>query len=156
MQARRWHANTGGGMWGGPAYFQGAGGAQYVVYGGGQPLSTYTLGLAPLALTPQSAANVGCLECRDQGSQPVVSSNGATPGTAVVWALKTPGGSGGPLTLYAFDALNMSHTLFNAQAGMWIQAPQTDWIGGALISPVIANGKVYVPTDGSVAVFGLH
>ena len=81
----------------------------------------------------------------------------------MVWALKTPGNLGGPLTLYAFDALNMSHTLFNAQAGQWTRATDpTDptkapsWIGGALISPVIANGKVYVPTDGSVAVFGLH
>lgn len=98
----------------------------------------------------------GCLECRDSGSQPVISSNGTTSGTAIVWALKTPGGSGGSITLYAFDALNMGTTLFTGKAGTWTQAAGTAWIGGALVSPLVANGKVYVPTDGSVAVFGLH
>jgi FtsP/CotA-like multicopper oxidase with cupredoxin domain len=150
-----WHANTGGGMWGGPATFQDAAGNTYVIYGGGQPLNTYLLGLSPIALTVQSAANVGCLECRDAGSQPVVSSNGTTAGTAVVWALKTPGGSGGSITLYAFDALNMSHTLFSGTAGSWTQGAGASYIGGALVSPTVANGRVYVPTDGSVAVFGL-
>jgi hypothetical protein len=84
-----------------------------------------------------------------------VSSNGTTAGTAVVWALKTPGGSGGSITLYAFDALNMSHTLFSGTAGSWTQGAGASYIGGALVSPTVANGRVYVPTDGSVAVFGL-
>ena len=101
-----------------------------------------------------SSANLGCLECRDSGSQPVVSSNGTNPGTAVVWALKTPGNGGGNISLYAFDALKMT-TLFAGTAGSWNQAPGTSWIGGALVSPLVANGKVYVPTDGAVAVFGL-
>ncbi len=150
-----WHASIAGPMWGGPAAFQDANGANYIVYGGGQPLSTYKLLLAPIQLTTQSTANVGCLECRDAGSQPVVSSNGTAPGTAVVWALKTPTGSGGTISLYAFDALNMSHTLFSGVAGSWLKAPAAGYIAGALVSPTIANGRVYVPTDGAVAVFGL-
>jgi FtsP/CotA-like multicopper oxidase with cupredoxin domain len=150
-----WHANTAGPMWGGPASFQDANGVNYVVYGGGNPLSTYALGLSPIALTVQSSANVGCLECRDRGSQPVVSSNGVKAGTAVVWALQTPGNSGGTISLYAFDALNMSHTLFTGAAGTWTMGAGTAYIGGALVSPTVANGRVYVPTDGAVAVFGL-
>jgi len=150
-----WHASIAGPMWGGPATFQDASGNNYIVYGGGQPLSTFKLGLAPIQLTTQSAANVGCLECRDAGSQPVVSSNGTAPGTAIVWALKTPTGNGGTISLYAFDALNMSHTLFTGTAGTWTKVPAAAWIAGALVSPTIANGRVYVPTDGSVAVFGL-
>jgi FtsP/CotA-like multicopper oxidase with cupredoxin domain len=150
-----WHADTAGGMWGGPATFQDAKGVTYVVYGGGSPLSTYALGLAPLGLTVQSSANVGCLECRDRGSQPVVSSNGTLAGTAVVWALQTPGGSGGTISLYAFDALDMSHTLFSGAAGNWTVGAGASYIGGALVSPVVANGRVYVPTDGGVGVFGL-
>ena len=47
-------------------------------------------------------------------------------------------------------------TLFSGTAGTWTQTSGTQWIGGALVSPLVANGKVYVPTDGSVAVFGLH
>ncbi len=151
-----WSANVGGGIWGGPAYFQGPGNAQYVVYGTGSPLSTFALGTAPAGLTVQSSANVGCLECRDSGSQPVVSSNGTTAGTAIVWALKTPGNGGGTISLYAFDALNMSHTLYTAAAGTWTQAAGTSWIGGAMVSPLVAGGHVYVPTDGSVSVFGLQ
>jgi hypothetical protein len=73
-----------------------------------------------------------------------------------VWALKTPGNSGGTITLYAFDALNMGTTLYSATAGTWTQTSGTSWVGGALVSPLIANGHVYVPTDGSVSVFGLH
>jgi len=149
-----WHANTAGGMWGGPAVFQDQSGATYVVYGG-QPLNTYKLSLAPLGLSVLSSANVGCLTCTADGSQPVVSSNGTTPGTAIVWAMQTPGSSGGPITLYAFDALNMSHTLFRGTAGSWTVPPGFTYIGGALNSPTVADGRVYVPVDGAVAVFGL-
>jgi hypothetical protein len=149
-----WSGNTGGGIWGGPAYFVDSAGIQHVVYGGA-PLNTYNLNASPAGLTVQSSANVGCLECRDSGSQPVVSSNGNKAGTTVVWALKTPGNGGGSITLYAFDALNMGTMLFSATAGTWTQTPGTAWIGGALVSPLVADGRVYVPTDGSVGVFGL-
>jgi hypothetical protein len=148
-------ANTGGGIWGGPAFFADANGVGHIVYGG-SPLNTYNLSLGPVGLAVQSSANVGCLECRDDGSQPVVSSNGTSAGSAIVWALKTPGNSGGTITLYAFDALNMGTTLYSATAGTWTQTSGTSWVGGALVSPLIANGHVYVPTDGSVSVFGLH
>jgi hypothetical protein len=151
-----WSADTAGPMWGGPAYFQDSTGTQHVVYGG-SPLSTYTLGLNPVGLTVQSSANVGCLECRNAGgSQPIVSSNGTQPGTAVVWALKDAGNSGGSLTLYAFDALNMSHTLYSGTVGTWTETSGAQWIGGAFISPLVANGRVYVPSDGAVTVLGLH
>ena len=150
-----WQSNIAGGMWGGPATFQDANGTNYVVYGSGSPLSTYTLSVNPLGLTVQSSGYVGCLECRDTGSQPIVSSNGTTPGTAVAWAIKTASGSGGNLTLYAFDALNMSHVLFTGVGGPWTVAPGASYIGGALISPTVANGHVYLPFDGGVAVFGV-
>jgi FtsP/CotA-like multicopper oxidase with cupredoxin domain len=146
-----WTQNTGGGIWGGPAYFADAAGNQYIVYG---TISTYKLNYSPYSLSVVSSANVGCLECRDAGSQPIVSSNGTTAGTAVVWALKTAGNSGGPISLYAFDALKMT-VLFNGTAGQWTIGSGAGNIGGALVSPVVANGRVYVPTDGSVAVFGL-
>ena len=149
-----WHANTGGGIWGGPAYFVDSSGAQHVIYGGTPTLNTYTLS-QPASLTLQSTSNVGYLEGRDQGSQPVVSSNGTQAGTAVAWALKTPNNSGGNISLFAFDALNMGTPLFTGLAGTWTQSPGTQWIGGALVSPLVANGRVYVPTDGSVSVFGL-
>ena len=118
--------------------------------------NTYTLNLNPISLSVLSSANVGCLECRNQGSQPIVSSNGTTAGTAIAWALKTPGNSGGTITLYAFNALNLSTVLFSGAAGTWMPGSGASYIGGALISPLVANGRVYVPSDGAVTVFGLH
>jgi hypothetical protein len=149
-----WHLDTGGGMWGGPAYFQDTNGNSYIVYGTGQPISTYLLTTSPVALGSSVSANVGCLECRNSGSQPIVSSLGTNPGTAVVWALKTPGNNGGTISLYAFNALTMNR-LFSGAAGSWTVGSGQSYIAGALVSPTVANGKVYVPTDGSVAVFGL-
>ena len=150
-----WHADTGGGLFGGPAFFQDTNGNSYVVFGTGYPLTTYLLSLSPISLSAYASANVSCLECRDSGSQPIVSSQGTNAGTAVVWALQTPGGGGGTISLFAFNALTMS-VLYSAPAGNWTIGPNSSYIGGALISPLVANGKVYVPTDGSVAVFGLQ
>jgi hypothetical protein len=149
-----WHAVAGGGIWGGPAFFQDSSGTSYVVYGNGSPLSTYAFAPATATLTSVASINFGCLECRDSGSQPIVSSNGTNPGTAIAWALQTPGGSGGTISLVAFDALKMTE-LFKGPAGAWNVASGASYIGGALVSPVVANGRVYVPADGSVAVFGL-
>ena len=149
-----WQEDTGGAMFGGPAFFQDTNGNSYVVLGGGDPLSTYKLSTSPVSLSIVAAANVGCLECRNAGSQPVISSYGTNPGTAVAWALKTPGNNGGTIYLYAFNALTMS-VLYSGAAGSWTIGPNSNYIAGALVSPLVANGKVYVPTDGSVAVFGL-
>jgi hypothetical protein len=149
-----YRANTGGSMWGGPAYFVDSSGAQHVIYGGTPTLNTYTLSF-PLSLNLRSSSPVGHLEGRDIGSQPIVSSNGTQAGSAVAWALQTPTAVGGNISLMAFDALNMGTPLFSGVAGTWTQTPGTLWIGGALVSPLVANGRVYVPTDGSVSVFGL-
>ena len=142
-------------MFGGPAYFQDTNGNSYVVYG---RLSTFALNTSgtPSLSVVASASGVGCLECRNGGgSQPIVSSNGTNPGSAIAWALQTPGGGGGNITLYAFDALSMN-TLYSGVAGTWTQRSGATYIGGALVSPLVANGHVYVPTDGGVAVFGLN
>jgi FtsP/CotA-like multicopper oxidase with cupredoxin domain len=145
---------TSGGEFGGPTFFQDTNGISYVVMGTGNPLTTYQFVPGTESLSAVANASVGCLECRNSGSQPIVSSNGTNAGTAIVWALKTPGSSGGTITLYAFDALKMT-TLYTGAAGTWTIGSGASYIAGALVSPLVANGRVYVPTDGSVAVFGL-
>jgi FtsP/CotA-like multicopper oxidase with cupredoxin domain len=148
--------NITGSIYGGPAYFADASGMSHIVYGGGTPLSTLNVNTSPLSLSTQSSFNIaGGLEHRDQGSQPVVSSNGTQAGSAVVWALYTPGQEGGSITLYAFNALNMSQVLFTGVAGTWTKDPAAEWVGEALVSPLVVDGRVYVPTDGAVGVFGL-
>jgi hypothetical protein len=149
-----WQSNTGGGMWGGPAFFQDTNGNSYIVEGNGSPFSTYELNTSNDSFSTVASVNVGCLECRNSGSQPVISSLGTNAGTAVVWALQTPGNGGGTITLKAFNPMNMTQ-LYAGAAGTWTIGSGASYIAGALVSPLVANGKVYVPTDGSVAVFGL-
>ncbi len=147
--------NTAGGIFGGPAYFVDAAGNQHVLYGGTPTLNDYILQTAGgYALTLNSATNVGQLETRNAGVTPIVSSNGTQSGTAVVWAIKGPPGyinGTGAIALYAFDASNLANTLFSANAGQWIENGDT---GGAMITPLVANGRVYLATDSQLTVFG--
>jgi FtsP/CotA-like multicopper oxidase with cupredoxin domain len=147
-----WQGNTANGIWGGPAYFVDAAGTQHVLYGGFNYFADYAIGY-PLSLIKQSSVPIRLVGTW-QGSQPVVSSNGVQAGTAIAWALQTPGTSGGKMSLIAFDALTMS-ILFSGVAGTWIEPPHASTVGEAMVSSLVANGRVYVPTDGSVAVFGL-
>jgi hypothetical protein len=51
----------------------------------------------------------------------------------------------------AFDATNLtSAPLFNSPAGPWKNSN-----GGAYTEPTVIQGKVYVPSDGELNVFGL-
>jgi hypothetical protein len=55
--------------------------------------------------------------------------------------------------LHAYDAADLSHELYNSN-----QAPgNRDQFGAAnkFITPMIADGKVFVGTTNAVAVFGL-
>jgi hypothetical protein len=80
------------------------------------------------------------------GAAPVVSSNRSTNG--IVW-LAEPGYGG---TLHAYDASNLANELYNSQMN-----PARDALGSFVkfSVPVVANGKVYVGTGNSLAVFGL-
>ncbi len=151
-----YETNTAGGQFGGPAYFVDSSGNQKILFGGSPNLNAYTLGTAPYGLSLTSATNVGQLENRDAGVTPVVSSNGTQAGSAVVWTIMTPPGNTngtGKISLYAFDGANLGHTLYTAQGGVWTGNGDT---GGALITPLVANGRVYLATDGVVSVFGLQ
>jgi hypothetical protein len=86
-----------------------------------------------------------------------VSSNGTTPGSAIVWAINStqygsPGPGPGPAVLYAYDANNITFMLYNSA-----QNTSRDKAGNAtkFAVPTIANGKVYVGTSTEVDVYGL-
>ena len=80
------------------------------------------------------------------GTTPNISSNGQAAGTAVLWAITRSN----PLRLQAFDATDLTKQLFDAAAGPWNNSS-----GGAFIEPTTIQGKVYVPSDGQLTVFGL-
>jgi hypothetical protein len=77
---------------------------------------------------------------------PVVSSNQQIPGTGIVWALRRVN----PLVLTAFDATDLTQQIVSVNAGPW-----NNNNGGALTEPTVINGKVYVPSDGQLNVFGV-
>lgn len=81
------------------------------------------------------------------GASPSVSADGARNG--IVWATENTD----PAVLHAYDAANLAHELYNSN-----QAPAgRDHFGTAnkFITPMVANGKVYVGTTDGVGVFGL-
>jgi hypothetical protein len=81
------------------------------------------------------------------GMQPVLSANGTS--NAIVWGLDLTGANG---VLYAFDANELSTQLYSsATNSSRDQAP----LGVKFSHPVVANGRVYVAGQGSVAVYGL-
>jgi hypothetical protein len=136
------------GIWGGPAYYRDTK-QQFVYYcGNGSHLRAYTFSGATLTLSmigPNPNQSPQAFP-REGGVTPNVSSNGQTPGTGVVWAITRSD----PLRLQAFDATDLTHKLFDSACGPWHNPD-----GGPFIEPTTIHGRVYVPSDGQITVFGL-
>ena len=129
-----------GGIWSTPAYFNGA-----VYYGpAGAALKAFTVVNARLSSSPvsQTSGTFGY-----PGTAPAVSANGT--GNGIVWAHQNTS----PAVLHAYDASNLAHELYNSSQA----AGGRDQFGAGnkFITPMIADGKVFVGTQAGVAVFGL-
>jgi hypothetical protein len=111
-------------------------------------LRDYALQNGRLSAQPVAKSNTNI---NDPGT-PAISANGARNG--IVWILSTKvwNGSDQPAILFAYDAANVSHELYNSA-----QNPDRDRAGNALrfTIPTIANGRVYVPTKRRIDVYGL-
>lgn len=131
-----------GGLFSAFAYFNGS---VYVADVGGS-LKAFTLNAARLPASPtsQSSATFGY-----PGSSPSVSANGSS--NAIVWTLNS--GSGGAAILHAYNPANLQQEYYNSTQA----ANGRDAFGNGqiFITPVVANGKVFVGTPNGVAVFGL-
>lgn len=122
-----------------PAYFNNT-----LYYGAvGQNLIAIPISNARLMVPPSSHTSAFFTY---PGTTPSVSANGNSNG--IVWAVQS---EGSPATLHAYDATDLSKELYNSD-----QAGTRDQFGdNKFITPMIANGKVYVGTPTGVAVFGL-
>jgi outer membrane protein assembly factor BamB len=123
----------------GPAYFNNT-----VYYGAvSDHIKAFTITNARLSSSPtsQTGNTFGY-----PGSTPGISANGTA--NAILWAVE----NGGTAVLHAYDATDLSHELYNSN-----QAGSRDQFGAGnkFITPMIANGRVYVGTTNGVAVFGL-
>jgi hypothetical protein len=81
----------------------------------------------------------------NNGAIPVVSSNGNTDG--IVWLVDADPRLATHV-LYDYDAMNLSDRLVRVSAGAWSSDVPPYPV------PTVMNGKVYVPSEGKVMVFG--
>jgi hypothetical protein len=128
-----------GGSWATPAYFNNT-----VYYGAvGDSLRAFAIVNAKLVTPAGTHSSAGFAY---PGATPSISANGTSSG--IVWAVEN--GSGG--VLHAYDSTNLGNELYNSS-----QAPngRDSFSDNKFITPMIANGKVYVGTPTGVAVFGL-
>lgn len=127
----------GGGVYSMPAFFNNT-----VYYGAvGDALKAFPVTSAKLAGIPSSESTHSF---GYPGTTPSISANGTTNG--IVWAVDNGG------ILYAFDATNLTTELYDSNQAA---NNRDQFSGNKFITPMVANGKVYVGTPTSVAVFGL-
>ena len=129
-----------GGIWSMPAYFNNT-----LYYGSvGNQMRAFTLSNARLGNGPSSqTANTFPYP----GATPSISANGSSNG--IVWAME----NSGTAVLHAFDASDLSHELYNSNQASG--GRDHFGAGNKFITPMIANGRVYIGTTNSVGVFGL-
>ena len=129
----------GSGVYAMPAYFNGT-----LYYGAvNDSLKAFTI-TSPRLATPPSSKTASTFAY--PGTTPSISANGASNG--IVWAVENSGGTG---ILHAYDATNLASELYNSnQAGT-----RDKFSDNKFITPMIANGKVFVGAPTSVIVFGL-
>jgi hypothetical protein len=102
----------------------------------------FTNGLLSTSAASQSSSNY-----HYPGAIPAISANGSTNG--IVWTIENYTGT--KAVLHAYDATNVSSELYNSgQVSSDAAGPSVRFV-----VPTVANGKVYVGTQTSVAVYGL-
>lgn len=129
----------GGGSYATPAYFNNA-----VYYGAvNDSLKAFSIVNAKLVAPAgsQSPSGFGY-----PGTTPSISANGTSGG--IVWAVENQNGNG---VLHAYDATNLGNELYNSTQAANGRDSFSD---NKFITPMIANGKVYVGTPTGVVVFG--
>jgi PQQ-like domain len=126
-----------GGVWSKPSYFNGV-----VYYGSvGDSIKAFPItgGKLATSASSQSSHSFGY-----PGATPVISANTASDG--IVWVVEN--GNNG--VLHAYDASNLATELYNSTQGS-----NGGFSGNKFVTPMVANGRVYVGTQTSVVVFGL-
>jgi hypothetical protein len=130
----------GGGVWATPAYFNSS------IYYGPQngSLKAFSVTDAQVSNSPTSQTST---QFTYPGTFPVVSANGTA--NAIVWAYENTS----PAVLHAYAATNLANELYNSNQAS--NGRDQFGAGNKYIAPVVADGKVFVATTNSVAVFGL-
>ena len=131
-----------GGMWGMPAFWN-----NNVYFGGvGDNIKMFSFDPVAGTLSTTPVSNTGTF-FNYPGPTPSISANGRTNG--ILWAIQS---DSNPAVLHAYDATNLSTELYNSSQNLARDNP-----GNAVkfTVPTVANGKVYVPAQKKLSVYGL-
>jgi hypothetical protein len=128
-----------GGEFGKPSYFNNT-----VYYGAvGDSLKAFPMTSGKLSPTPSSQS---VNQFPYPGTTPCISANGSANG--IVWAVE----NGNTAVLHAYDATKLGSELYNSNQAA---GGRDQFAGNKFITPMVANGRVYVGTPNGVAVLGL-
>jgi len=133
-----------GGLWSTPAYWNG----NVYIWGADDVPKMFEMISGVLSTTPSSKSTI---KSGFPGASFSVSSNGTQDGIA--WAVRTDQFSThGPAVLYAWDANNLATPLYASN-----KDAKRDSAGTAtkFAIPMVTNGKVYVPANEQIDVYGL-
>jgi len=147
-----------GQCWCAPSFFTGANGIGRIVTSGGNSIMVWAITKTSTSVklvelgSAQIATSNGVNF--DPGFFTSISSNGTRPTSenVIIWAVSRPVPGSNVVNLYAFSPKVTKGTLTQIgmfPAGVWNQAGNSD------IVPVVANGKVFVGSDGVLTIFGL-
>ncbi|HEX4293330.1 MAG TPA: hypothetical protein VHZ29_04290 [Rhizomicrobium sp.] len=140
-----------GDCWCGPTYYKDSNGNGRIVTSGDNTVKVWTMnakGGKPKLVFDNTPGDVEGVFF--PGFFTSVSSNGTKKGSAIVWAVGRPTDFDQEvLKLHAFDP-DKGTELFSADTGSWVNC-----ICDSNIVPVAANGKVYVATVQSLAIWGV-
>jgi hypothetical protein len=137
------------GVWGHPAAYGGEGGWVYIVESaGGGNLRALSYGLNGSGVPQLTSSGTSTQTFGYTSGSPIVTSNGTTAGSAVVWAVYSSGSSGTGAQLRAYSAVPSAGVL----SLLWSIPIGT---ASKFSTPTSYNGRVYVGTrDGHVIAFG--
>ena len=128
-----------GGEFAKPSYFNGT-----IYYGAvGDTIKAFPIAAGKLATTPSSQSTI---QFPYPGATPSISASSASA-NGIVWAVE----NGTIAVLHAYDATNLATELYNSNQAV---NGRDQFAGNKFITPMVANGKVFVGTPNSVAVFG--
>jgi hypothetical protein len=128
-----------GGIYSTPAYFNGT-----IYYGSvGGSLEAFPVTAAKLSSLPASQTST---QFPYPGAAPAISANGVANG--IVWAVE----NSNPAVLHAYEATDLTHELYNSTQASG--GRDNFGAGNKFITPMIADGMVFVGTQNGVAVFG--
>jgi hypothetical protein len=138
------------GLWSTPAYWNG----NIYIWGSGDTGSAgdvpklFKLNSGVMNTTPSSQSTIVSLH---PGASFSVSSNGTADGIA--WAIRSDQfNTLGPAVLYAWNADDLTSTLYESDTNA---ARDAAGPANRFSIPMVTNGKVYVPANGEVDVYGL-